>query len=95
MRLKFNKLLKGSVKHMHIDEYNTACNFCKVCSLVNSSLNMKLVLHSIVKSVVKSLGFKGSIIRLIDSKGKIVNRHEGFMDKAAVVAVLNRMGVKK
>ncbi len=31
----------------------------------------------------------------IDSKGKIVNRHEGFMDKASVVAVLDRMGVKK
>ena len=31
----------------------------------------------------------------MDSKGKIVNRHEGFMDKASVVAVLNQMGVKK
>lgn len=31
----------------------------------------------------------------IDSKGKIFHRHEGFMDKTSVVAVLNQMGVKK
>lgn len=31
----------------------------------------------------------------IDSKGKIVHRHEGFMDKASIVGVLNRMGIKK
>ena len=31
----------------------------------------------------------------IDSKGKVFHRHEGFMDKASVVTVLNQMGVKK
>jgi thioredoxin 1 len=31
----------------------------------------------------------------INSKGKMVNRHEGFMDKASIVEVLTRMGVKK
>ena len=31
----------------------------------------------------------------IDSKGKVFHRHEGFMDKASVVAVLDQMGVKK
>jgi thiol-disulfide isomerase/thioredoxin len=31
----------------------------------------------------------------IDSKGKVFHRHEGFMDKASVVVVLNQMGVKK
>jgi thiol-disulfide isomerase/thioredoxin len=31
----------------------------------------------------------------IDAKGKIVQRHEGFMDKASIVKVLNQMGVKK
>lgn len=31
----------------------------------------------------------------IDSKGKVFHRHEGFMDKASIVMVLNRMGIKK
>jgi thiol-disulfide isomerase/thioredoxin len=31
----------------------------------------------------------------INSKGKMVNRHEGFMDKASIVEVLTRMGVKR
>jgi len=31
----------------------------------------------------------------IDSKGKVFHRHEGFMDKASVVEVLTRMGVKR
>ena len=31
----------------------------------------------------------------IDSKGKTVYRHEGFMDKASIVKVLDQMGVKK
>jgi len=31
----------------------------------------------------------------INPKGEIVHRHEGFMDKASVVNVLNQMGVKK
>jgi thioredoxin 1 len=31
----------------------------------------------------------------IDSKGKILVRHEGFMDKASIVGVLNRMGIKE
>jgi thioredoxin 1 len=31
----------------------------------------------------------------IDSQGKVFHRHEGFMDKASVVAVLDQMGVKK
>jgi thioredoxin 1 len=31
----------------------------------------------------------------INPKGEIVHRHEGFMDKASVVNILNQMGVKK
>jgi thioredoxin 1 len=31
----------------------------------------------------------------INSKGEVVHRHEGFMDKASIVAVLDRMGVKR
>jgi thioredoxin 1 len=31
----------------------------------------------------------------INSKGEIVHRHEGFMDKASILRVLSQMGVKK
>lgn len=31
----------------------------------------------------------------IDSKGKILVRHEGFMDKASIVKALSQMGVEK
>ena len=31
----------------------------------------------------------------LDSQGKVFQRHEGFLDKASLVGVLNRMGVKK
>jgi thioredoxin 1 len=31
----------------------------------------------------------------LDSQGKVLQRHQGFLDKASLVGVLNQMGVKR
>ena len=31
----------------------------------------------------------------LDSEGKVLQRHQGFLDKASLVGVLNQMGIKK
>jgi GAF domain-containing protein len=60
-----------------------ACSFCSVCSLVNANLDLGRVLHAIARSVVHVLGFKGSMVRLIDPKGEEMElvTHYGLSDE--------------